>query len=172
MKKLLLTISLFVSIGALAQTEKGTWLISGSTDLSYTSTSFDGFSDNVNSFDLTTRAGSFVADNLVLGLDLSISTAKQGDNKSTLTSIGPFFRYYVEGGFFVGAAYSAATSKFKSGTFDDSESGGLLAFEAGYPIWLLDNIALEPSLNYGVGSGDLFDGTSAFGLNIGFGLYF
>ncbi|MEO9871043.1 hypothetical protein [Ekhidna sp.] len=48
----------------------------------------------------------------------------------------------------------------------------VLSFEAGYPIWIVDNVAIEPSLNYGMRSGDDIIDSSTFGLNVGFSLYF
>ena len=164
---LLLTIFTFITY---AQTEQGGWLVGASTKLAFTSTSFDGSDDNVNEFDLTLSAGNFVADNLVLGLNLSYNSLSDSFDKQTTSLVGPFFRYYAEGTFFLGASYLLGTTKLGSGGTDFTFNGNYLGLEAGYPIWVTENIAIEPSLNYAIGGGD-FDGSSALGINIGFGLY-
>lgn len=173
MRKILFSMIAVVSFSvATAQTEQGGWLIGASTDLSFTSNSFDGVDDNINTFVLDTRVGYFLIDGLAAGLDLSFTNSTFGDNKSTITAIGPFARYYVDGTFFVGAGYAAASNKFDNGSTDTTTNGGLLTLELGYPIWLGDNVALEPTLNYGVGSGDLLEDNTIFALAVGFSLYF
>ncbi|MEP1094721.1 MAG: hypothetical protein ABJG78_06395 [Cyclobacteriaceae bacterium] len=170
MKRLLFTMTMVAAFGvASAQTEQGGWLLGASTNLGFTSTSVDGADDNFTTFNLDTRVGYFLMDNLAAGLDLSFQNEKQGDDKFSATVIGPFARYYFGGTFFVGAGYGAASAKNDD---DDTVKGGLLSLEAGYPIWFGDNVALEPSLNYGIGSGDILEDTSIFGLQVGFSLYF
>lgn len=172
MRKLLFSAAFVALLGmANAQTEQGGWLVGASSNLSFTSVSVDGVDDNTSNFNLDTRAGYFVMDNLSVGLLLGFDNTSQGDNSSTDTTIGPWARYYVGGSFFVGAAYGATSSKFESGGTEIKSSGGQLIFEAGYPIFMGDNVAIEPALNYVTGSGD-FDGQSAFGLGVGFMLYF
>ncbi len=86
-----------------AQTGEGGWLVGASSNLGFSSTSFDGVDDNSNSFNLNGRAGYFFMENLAGGLAIGFANTKLGDNKTTSTSIGPFARYYVNGTFFVGA---------------------------------------------------------------------
>ncbi|MEP5610740.1 MAG: hypothetical protein ABJP45_00750, partial [Cyclobacteriaceae bacterium] len=107
MKKFLFTMTLIAAFGvANAQTGEGGWLVGASSNLGFSSTSIDGASDNVSNFNLAGRAGYFLMENLAAGLTLGFSNTKQGDNKTTITSIGPFARYYVNGTFFLGAGYS------------------------------------------------------------------
>lgn len=173
MKKLLLTTALLAvfTFSSKAQTEQGGWLIGASTNLNFTSTSFDGSDNKVNQFDLAFNAGHFVAENLAFGLNVAYNSLDDGGDKQTTSLVGPFVRYYANGTFFVGASYVLGTTKFESNGFDFTFNGNYLGLEAGYPIWIVDSIAIEPSLNYAIGGGD-FDGSSAFGVNIGFGLYF
>lgn len=173
MKKVILTTALLAAFGLIsnAQTEQGNWLVGASTDLAFTSTSFDGSDDNVNEFDLTVSAGNFIADNLVFGLNISYNSVNDSFDKQATSLVGPFLRYYAEGAFFVGVSYLLGTTKFESVGTDFTFNGNYIGLEAGYPIWVVENIAIEPSLNYAVGGGD-FDGSSALGVNIGFGLYF
>lgn len=173
MKKILLGTTLLAafSFTSKAQTEQGGWFIGASTNLSFTSTSFDGSDDSVNEFDVTLSAGTFIADNLVFGLNMNYNSVSDSFDKQTTSLVGPFFRYYAEGTFFLGASYLLGTTKLGSGGTDFTFNGNYLGLEAGYPIWVTENIAIEPSLNYAIGGGD-FDGSSALGINIGFGLYF
>lgn len=173
MKKLLLTASLIACFGiSHAQTEKGGWLVGATSNLGFSSSSSDGASDNQTSFSIEGRGGYFFVDNLVAGLNVGYSSNKQGDVKSTSILIGPFARYYVNGTVFLGASFAAATSKFDSGFGDSKANFTVLAFEAGYPIWIVDNVAIEPSLNYGILSGDDIINSKTFALNVGFSLYF
>ncbi|MEP1094720.1 MAG: outer membrane beta-barrel protein [Cyclobacteriaceae bacterium] len=174
MKKLLFTMTMIAAFGvANAQTEEGGWFVGASSNLGFSSTSIDGVSDNANNFNLNGRAGYFFMENLTGGLAIGFSNTKQGDNKLTNTLIGPFVRYYVNGTFFVGAGYSAEKRKTEFTGGDTEATGGNLNFEAGYPIFIGDggNVAIEPALNYTIGTGD-FDNTSTFGLAVGFNLYF
>ena len=175
MKKLLLTGVLVAFFNlANAQTEQGGWFVGASSALSFTSTSYDGQEDNDTNFNLEGRAGSFVSDNLNFGLFIGFETSKDGssDFKTTASAIGPFIRYYANGQVYFGVGYAISNAKITSGGTTVGEAdGGLIALEAGYPIWINDIIAVEPSLNYGIGTGD-FDSSRSLSLAIGFGIYF
>ncbi len=172
MKKLLLITMIATSISfAQAQTSEGGWLAGASSNLSFSSTSIDGVDDNQSNFNLTGRAGYFVIDNLAAGLNLGLSSSKLGDFKTSSTTIGPFARYYVNGTFYVGAGYSVLSGKNESGSTTVSEfDGGNLLLEAGYPIWIVENVAVEPGISYTSGTGDINRSTLA--LSVGFMLYF
>lgn len=173
MKKLVFALGMIACFfTAQAQTEQGGWLVGANSNLSFTSTSADGIDDNQSNFNLSVQGGYFLADNLAAGLRLGFFSSKLGDNKSTSTSIGPFARYYVNGEFFFGASFVAVSSKLDNGVDDFTTNFTQLAFEAGYPIWIVDNVAIEPSLIYGINSGDDIINTRTFGVNIGFALYF
>lgn len=172
MKKLLFTTALVALVGvASAQTDQGSFVFGADSNLSFVSSSIDGQDDNVNEFSLDVVAGYFLMDNLAAGLLVGFENASQGDYSESATIVGPWARYYVGGTFFLGAAYGAVSSTVDDGESEFDVSGGLLSFEAGYPIFLGDNAAIEPSLNYTTFSGD-FDGQSSFGLEVGFNLYF
>lgn len=155
-----------------AQTEQGGMLVGASSNLGFSSTSVDGVDDNTSNFNLNARGGYFVIDNLAVGLNLGFNNAKQGDNKSTTTSIGLFGRYYVNGTFFLGAGFDSTKAKVETAAGSGDVSGSWIRLEGGYPVWLNDNIAVEPALNYNIGGGDANDGVSQFGLAVGFSLYF
>ena len=172
MKKLTFTIT-FCALVCLsfAQTEEGSLLVGASSNLGFTSTSQDGFDENRTEFNFSPAIGYFVADNLSIGVALDLQSSKLGDFKSSSTAIGPFARYYFDGLFYVGAGYGALSVKNENNGGSVTTNGGLLSFEAGYPIWIVDNIAIEPSLNYAIGSGDLLEDISIFGLAVGFNIY-
>lgn len=172
MRKLLLTSALLtMTILASAQAEQGNVLLSGSSNFGFISTSPNGGGDNLTNFVLDTRAGYFVIDNLSAGLLVSFVNSSQGDNKQTFTTFGPWARYYVGGQFFLGAAYGFSNSKFESGGSSFEGDSNTLSFEAGYPIFLGESAALEPTLNYSTDSSDGNTISSSFGVLIGFTLY-
>lgn len=167
MKNVISTIILIATLGvASAQTDQGGWLVGASSDFSFTSTKIKGADERVSVLNFDTGVGYFLTDNLAAGLSIAFNRTKIGEFKETNTSVGPFARYYLGGTFFVGAGYDFTSSKI-----DAKASGSLLSFEVGYPIWLGERAALEPSLNYIIGSGDLNEDQSTFGLAVGFNLY-
>ena len=170
MKYLMTTTAILFCLSVRAQTEQGGWLVSSSTGLSFTSTSIDGASDNTNAFNLIGGAGYFAADNLSTGLIVVFNNTSIGDQSSRSVAIGPWIRYYVEGTFFAGISYQVVTSKVESGGFEATGSGGQFLIEAGYPIFVRENIAVEPSVSYLLGTGDS-DGLTIFSLGVGFSLF-
>jgi hypothetical protein len=165
MKKLfVLTAFCLTAIGASAQIEKGTVLVGASSNLGFNSFKPDG-GDSQSTFSLDVSAGYFFVDNFTAGLNLSLTTS---DGYSA-TGIGVFGRYYINGKIFLGAGYNAMSQKIESTPEDIKSNYGVIPLEAGYAAFLTPNIAVEPSLNFGIMTGDS-EGTS-FGLNVGFALY-
>ncbi|MEO9871047.1 hypothetical protein [Ekhidna sp.] len=174
MKKVLLTIALVAVFGfaANAQTDQGGWVVGASSNLGFSSQSVDGVDENGSTFILDVKAGYFLIDNLAGGLNLGYSSIKQVGSEDALntTEIGLFSRYYFNGTFYAGLGFDAVSAKFGDG---DSVSGTQINIEAGYPIFIGgETVALEPSLNYSLGGGDLLEDSSTFGVNVGFFLYF
>jgi outer membrane protein W len=114
MKKIILTVLLFVSVASGAQTEQGRILVSGS--LGFTSSNDNDLdttgkelnSTKVGGLELTVRGGYFLADNIAVGLLVGLNTNKttQEDfgpppsksinvSKSATTAFGLFGRYYT-----------------------------------------------------------------------------
>ena len=176
MKKILL-MTAFIGFFTLvhAQTEQGGVLVGASTNLAFTSTSFDGQEDNDTNFSLEGQAGFFLVDNLNFGLLIGFSSSKDGATEisGTSTLIGPYARYYVGGQFFLGAGYgiTSARAEDRDGNELFEANGGNILLEAGYPIWIVESVAIEPALSYSIGTGD-FDTSSSLRFNIGFNLYF
>ncbi len=157
MKKVLLTAALVAVFGfaANAQTEQGGWLVGASSNLNFTSQDAGGGSVSV--FDLDVKGGYFLMDGLAAGLNINYSSF-DGESSS---AIGIFGRYFVNDAIFAELGYTALSD----------DAGGLIPITAGYAAFLSDNVAVEPSLNYTLGTGNS-DEFSAFGINVGFSLYF
>lgn len=158
-KNILTTIALAVAVAASAQIQKGTILVGAKSDLSFSSTSYDGIDDKETQFDLSVGAGYFLIDNLALGLNLGYSSYKFGDVDRSVTSFGLFGRYYIQGKIFAGAGFASIKP-------EGGDSSTIIPLEVGYAAFITDNIAIEPALNYIIG-----DGSSTFGLGVGFNLY-
>ena len=168
MRSLISTIFLVAVFGvASAQTDKGSWVVGGSADLSFTS--IDG--DNVFNFDV--RGGHFLVDNFAGGINVSY---RDGNDLFDLFEgrtfgIGPWVRYYFGGTFYVGIGYDFESIRLDF--FDESAQGTELKLEAGYPIFIGgEAVALEPSLNYWIGGGDIYEDFNTFAAMVGFFVYF
>ncbi len=162
--------AMIFSFDSNAQTEQGGWLVSGSSNLGFSSAKHKDADDALTSFNINAKVGNFIMENLALGLDLGYVSLKQGDAELSTTEIGGFARYYVGGTFFLGAGYIATSTG--DGSDNDNVTGSWINIEGGYPIFLGDNIAIEPALEYNIGGGDANEDVSGFGLNFGFTLYF
>lgn len=164
MKKVLLTVfAAFVVFAASAQVEKGTWLLSGASNLNFTSNNEDA--GDYSEIDLNVKAGYFVMDNLAVGILVGFNklnlNADGAESPDATTGIGLFGRYYVNGNILVGANFAS----LKQGDF----SGSQIGLEAGYAIFLNKAVAIEPALNYNMFGGDL-EGAQ-FGLNVGISVF-
>lgn len=176
MKKHILLIVVFLAgnlMLAHAQTEKGKWLIAGSSDLSlkfgkekfkYGSTTNDG--EKFSSFSLSPEAGYFVIDQLAAGLfiDFSASSYKYGssyDYKNTYTTflVGPFARYYITdlNGFWPYAQASLGFGSYnEKSDYGPGRNGAITSSDAlfGYRVgvgathFLTENVGFDLYLGY------------------------
>ena len=168
MKKIFFTvISIYVfATTASAQIPQGTIFAGVTSNLSYSSTSFDVTDDNQNIFNIDLNGGYFVGDNILLGATFGYSSFSFGDIDEfddSATNYGIFGRYYVNGQIFLGLGYQAVKP-------EDIDAIGSIPFEAGYAAFITDDITIEPSISYAIGVGDNESDTFVF--NIGFGIYF
>ncbi len=195
MKKVSLLVSvLFILNGSFlsAQTGKGKMLIGVSSSLSVAGTGSDLMSlgvsntkyksdasssgssenDKTTSINFLPKVGFFVADNFVLGIDLSAAVSNDEysytvntstikfNNSSTLISAGPFIRYYVPAGkvmpyFELGGGIGLAKSKYTatggfSGNTDEEDKSGILSVGGGVGIATLlgDKASFDVMLGY------------------------
>ncbi len=162
-----LILALAFSSAALAQTEKGRWILGAQIgNFTYQ----DQFSVKSFSGNLTPSAGYFVADGLALGTGIPFSFSTQKGNgvgiygsHSSGTSIGlaPFVRYFIGKNRlkpYLGVAYSYSKSNSKNtqsdfnGSTDLTSKGHSTAFTPtlGVAYFFTRNLALNAGLNYNV----------------------
>jgi hypothetical protein len=155
MKKLtLMMFATFSVVAAIAQIEKGTFLISGSSNFGYNNLSPDN-SSGYTLMNLNLKGGYFPINNLSVGVTAGL--LKNDDYSET--TLGAFARYYFFGKLFAGAGFSSLTP-------DEGDATTEIPVEIGYAVFVANNFAVEPSLGYTMG-----DGYEKFGLNIGLTLY-
>ena len=101
MKKLLLTLVCFliVTFGVMAQTGQGTVALGGNISFTASTQETSTEDQKTTQVQFVPSAGYFVADNLMVGLHLGLSSSKtkQGNSetKSSEFAVGPFARYYM-----------------------------------------------------------------------------
>ena len=160
MKKILLSAALILSVLTVhAQITGGTIMAGGNARLNRTH--FNGSETSSTTVTVNPQFGVALVDNFVLGVWGGFSSRSGISNTATWT-VAPFVRYFM-GNFYTVAGYGYT----KTGTV----GGSVMQFQAGYAIFLSDNVALEPALYYsqffnnGLSHSDV-------GLNLGFQIYF
>ncbi|WP_127123745.1 outer membrane beta-barrel protein [Chryseotalea sanaruensis] len=157
---------------AMAQTTSGTIALGGG----FRFTSND---PGTSSFSLSGSGGYFLKDNLMVGLDLSYSSANDGDNTSL--GLGPFIRYYkfiaddkfaftVDGGFVFSSDKDVdpvTGTEVSSSTFGLGVAPGFAYFFS--PKWSLDFTLPGISyISYEGGGSTISIGASTFSPSLGF----
>ena len=150
------------------------------------STSADvGTNTNIS---LTPSFGIFVADGIVAGAGLSITSNKFKSDVSDITntlssfSFAPFGRYYHESGLFghLNFEIGSANDKDKSGGITTETKFSVFGWRAGggYALFLNNNVAVEPMVTYGSRSLKLKDSDpeqkdifSGLMINVGFNIF-
>ena len=182
MKKLFLASALALFGAMNAQTEKGSWVVGGSTTLGFNSLKteykYDGDTEDgptVSTFALTPSVGYFVMDNLAIGLDLgftSIKTKEESEgwnNETTASTLAllPTATYYFKGSSNIlpylgaGVGYGSTNIKYKETYLGESDSdedsyGGLAYKAKGGIVFLLNsNVGLDLGLSYVATNGKL-----------------
>ena len=159
-------------LGVSAQTEAGTMLLEGGSDLNFTSLNISSISvdgedvelpddlDATSELGLNVAGAYFLMDGLAAGIVIDYSSSSSGDYSSSSMTIGPMVRYYIgESGLWGQASYGVGSSTEKyDGDSEDGPSISLLAFGAGYALYLSDNISLNPSLGYVMATATQDDG--------------
>ena len=99
-KKIAAVCALVLGTGAfcLAQTSMGTWSVGGNVGFSGNRNQNAGNETKNSTYTFSPSVGYFVADNLMVGADVSMNVSRQEDDnntyKQTSFGIGPFLRYY------------------------------------------------------------------------------
>lgn len=194
MKKAILTLTTCaIATLSFAQINKDAWLTGASSTLGYNSYSYSSKSgSDLIIFNMNLKGGYFIANNLLLGINLAYfgsSTSSSGSSGSsssyTLTSIGIFSRYYLPKNIFIGVGINSTSSSSTNGSFTGSNSNSsrstTFPLELGVAAFISKSFALEPSLNYikaddsvGLiynGAASVAGVTSSIGINLGLTFY-
>ncbi len=190
MKKILLTVLIAagVTVCSIAQTQKGKVFISGSSDLSLTSTTmtleYDGeeLGDaDLSSFSFTPTVGYFVADGFALGLSFNIDNSKQDDVTSNSLLIGPMVRYYIGSSNvkpFIQAGYYFGSQSEENDVEEVEAKASAWDIGAGAAMFINDFASIDFSLGYGGGTFTNKEDektklkVKGIAVNVGFSLYF
>jgi len=164
MKKNLLTllVVLVTFFAANAQIPQGTVLVGASSNLAFASESPDG-GDAFSRFNLDAKVGYFFIENLAGGLRLEFGKIDEFSS----STIALFGRYYINGNIITGL--SLGSYSIDPGGASEKSTSTVIGLEGGYAAFITDNIAVEPTLNLDLLSGD-YDATR-FGFRVGFSLY-
>lgn len=165
-----------------AQIQKGRWMLNGNATLAFNSFHGDSnfSSDNLNLLVLNPGASYFMTNNLALGLDAGLLYGSAGNLSATLFSIAPTLSYYFDTRdhalkpfLNVNAGYGNLSMKL-----ENAGDGSTGIFSVGGKGGILYLIRPNIGLQFGAGYNRYFsteeDGGSfgAFGLNVGFSLFF
>ncbi len=97
-KNIIILISLFMTLNFFGQTEKGHFLISGSTNLSFTTTTTSTNESNTDykntNINFTPIVGYFISEDVSLGLLVTYQGSFNEHVDQTSFVAGPFLRYY------------------------------------------------------------------------------
>lgn len=167
MKKTILAgAMLFMSFAAMAQTEKGDWMVGGGFNLNT--------SENNTVISLSPSAAAFVVNNLALGGNLKLAYTKEGLVKITSFGIGPWMRYYftqanvrpiLQGNF------NFLSSKTKVNNTSSTNNGTNFFLGGGAAIFVSSHVSLDALLGYDHTKYNGLDGSGGFAMNIGFQVY-
>ena len=175
MKKLFLVGALALFAAVNAQTEKGSWVIGGSTTLGFNSATstykYNGESEDgpkVSTVTVTPSVAYFVANNIAVGVDLGISSISQkeeGNNNSdktttTTISVMPTGTYYFKSASnilpYLGVGVGYASSKVKntytfgnqSGTDEEKVDGFAYKAKGGVVFLLNQSVGIDLGVSY------------------------
>jgi hypothetical protein len=161
MKLLSIVFLTFISLSSsMAQFKQGTVMIGGSLSGSFETHYYK--SGGTTTADYTHRSltfaplgGFFVANNLAVGLGMSVTTEKtdykqtSGNLSYVSSDIGPFVRYYFHGFFVHGEFQLGTTTSRYSGSTNETQNNTSWKGGIGYAWLLNDHVAVEPLFGYG-----------------------
>lgn len=151
----------------MAQVEKGRWMIGGAAG--YNSNKVEDADASTSTIYIGPSIGHFFMDNLAAGLNIGFTSVSYDGESASTVGIGPFVRYYLPMKVFGQLGYDFNSTDYGN---DAKSTGGTLRIAAGYGLFLNDNIAIEPTIYYGMNS-EKADGadesvkSSDFGVMIG-----
>lgn len=175
MKKLILVavLALIANMG-FSQTEKGKWIVAGTSNLSFQSQKFsmdDYDSEKTDMLTLQVGAGNFVFDNFALIGSLNYSKQEQGEAEISSFTLMASARYYIDLGKTTKLYGEAGLGNMSLEIGDESESGFAYGLGTGLAIFINETISFDLGLNYTKASIEDLDIKNT-GINIGLSIYF
>lgn len=147
-KAIVVLLFLFLSnIYAQKALMKGAYTLGG--NISYSSYSEEGDSENQNYFNFSPNVGYFFIDQFYTGIQLSYTYLSSGDYSSNTIGIGPEIRYYFileKLNPFLGIGYSY--NKSTSGDDDNENTNSTFTLSGGADYFVTDYFAIEGSIRY------------------------
>ena len=136
---------------------QGAWMVGGAAGFS--SFKFKDADASTTTIFLQPNLGYFIADDLAIGLNISLVSQSFDGNSNTSFGLGPFVRYYVTDPIYITVGADLEL---------DEGGGTTIGAGVGYSWFLNDGLAIEPELFFNIYNNDGDAGDySIFGLSIG-----
>ncbi|MDV2446391.1 hypothetical protein CMU93_02620 [Elizabethkingia anophelis] len=193
-KNLLIGAFALLGFAASAQTEKGSWVVGGSTSIGFNNVSTKMKSDNatfdgpkVNTFTIAPSAGYFVIDKLSVGLDLAYTnaTTKYDGAKTTSNTFAilPTATYYFTDNTVIkpylgaGIGYASNTEKeeYRGKSNKYTVDGFAWKVKGGFAYFFTPSIAADLGLSYSQFSNKdngVRTNVNTFGVGVGLSVFF
>ncbi|CAI9685985.1 porin family protein [Elizabethkingia anophelis] len=193
-KNLLIGAFALLGFAASAQTEKGSWVVGGSTSIGFNNVSTKVKSDNttfdgpkVNTFTIAPSAGYFVIDKLSVGLDLAYTnaTTKYDGAKTTSNTFAilPTATYYFTDNSVIkpylgaGIGYASNTEKeeYRGKSNEYTVDGFAWKVKGGFAYFFTPSIAADLGLSYSQFSNKdngVRTNVNTFGVGVGLSVFF
>jgi len=170
MKKIVfLAIAMFMFSFANAQTDEGTLLVEANTGFGAFHPSNTGFYltsiDGNTAWNIGLEGGYFIMDDLAIKAGLGY-----GDDGNEFTS--SVFSYKIGAKYYVSGQIPLQIDLNGASIEDADENPMYLGLQAGYAVFLTDNISLEPGLRYDLSLNENFSDHGILAFNVGFALFF
>ncbi|AKH93944.1 OmpW family outer membrane protein [Elizabethkingia anophelis] len=193
-KNLLIGAFALLGFAASAQTEKGSWVVGGSTSIGFNNVSTKVKSDNttfdgpkVNTFTIAPSAGYFVIDKLSVGLDFAYTnaTTKYDGAKTTSNTFAilPTATYYFTDNTVIkpylgaGIGYASNTEKeeYRGKSNEYTVDGFAWKVKGGFAYFFTPSIAADLGLSYSQFSNKdngVRTNVNTFGVGVGLSVFF
>ncbi|VBB46739.1 putative OprF membrane domain protein [uncultured Paludibacter sp.] len=166
-KSFVLALAILCSSAIFAQTEKGNLVVSGSTSLQIQNSSWSDDNGSTTTVQFNPSIGYFVANNLCVGVSLSVMSQDESSQFSILPSLGYYFP--VQGSLKPYLQLGLGYGSLKSGS---SSVGGLaVGAGGGVAYFLNENVSLDFGLQYLRNDYDGYILNNVGGL-VGFSIFF
>lgn len=182
MKKIILSLVAIAAFGVAnaqeknegGQTSKGKWLIEANTGFgaitgANTSLGYSSQGD-LKQMSIGAEGGYFVMDNLAVKVGLGYNSADNGTTDASGFAYKVGAKYYIMGNIPVQVDYTGASGDLYD--FGGDETPSYLGVQAGYAVFLGENVSIEPGIRYNASMNDKYTEDGQFQLQVGFALHF